>query len=397
MTQLGQWDDPYNERSGGYPQEYGRGQDAYGRGQPAYPQDHGRGQQAYPQDYGRGHEGYAAPPPAAPARRQNRPAPVRGERRGRGGRGPSPARGQNRPARGQQPPMGYRGGPGGPQVEQAPTGRRGRKSTASRRRAQAREMRWNANRLAVPYYTDGPKITFGILWFVAVGAAAFLNTWGLAVVAASVAGLAGLQAGRAWFPQFGPTKWWTAGAAFVVGISGVIGPLGLVAGAGMGMVLLLAYIALNPVHARSTGELLDVLMRSSLPAGIAAGSLVALRDVTPGAVLLLIALVSAYEAGDFLIGSGSSNAVEGPVSGLVALGAVAFVFWIVPPRPFTTTSILLFAALAGVCCPLGQIVAAGLLPRGSAWAPALRRIDSYLLAAPLWLVLLWSVSGTSTL
>lgn len=384
MTQLGQWDDPYNERPGGYPQEYGRGQDARGRGP---------GQPPYPQEYGRGPEGYAAPPP--PARRQNRPAPARGERRGRGGRGPSPAR---RPPGAAQPPLGYRNGPvGGPQAEQEPVGRRGRRSTASRRRAQAREMRWNGNRLAVPYYTDGPKITFGVLWFVAVAATAFLSTWGLAAVAASVAGLAGLQAGAAWFPQFGPTKWWTAGAAFVVGISGVIGPLGLVAGAGMGMVLLLAYIALNPVHARSTGELLDVLIRSSLPAGIAAGSLVALRDVTPGAVLLLIALISAYEAGDFLIGSGSSNAVEGPVSGLVALSAVAFVFWIVPPRPFTTTSVLLFAALAGVCCPLGQIVAAGLLPRGSAWAPALRRIDSYLLAAPLWLALLWSVSSTSTL
>lgn len=278
MTQLGQWDDPYNERPGGYPQEYGRGQDAHGRGQgpPSYP------------EYGRAPEGYAAPPP--PARRQNRPAPVRGERRGRGGRGPSPARRQPAAA---QPPMGYRTGPaGGLQAEQEPVGRRGRRSTASRRRAQAREMRWNGNRLAVPYYTDGPKVTFGVLWFIAVAATAFLSTWGLAAVAASVAGLAGLQAGAAWFPQFGPTKWWTAGAAFVVGISGVIGPLGLVAGAGMGMVLLLAYIALNPVHARSTGELLDVLIRSSLPAGIAAGSLVALRDVTPGAVLFLIALIS---------------------------------------------------------------------------------------------------------
>ncbi len=387
MTQLGQWDDPYNERSGGYPQDYGRGgQGAYGQGRPAYPQEYGRAPDAY------------APPPTTPARRQNRPAPVRGERRGRGGaRGPSPSR--RRPVAGHQAPTGYRGGTGTGGMPGAPeaAGRQGRRSTAARRRAQAREMRWNANRLAVPYYTDGPKVTFGLLWFAAVGATAFLSTWGLAVVAASVAALAGLQAGAAWFPQFGPAKWWTAGAAFVAGISGVIGPLGLVAGAGMGMVLLLAYIALNPVHARSTGELLDVLIRSSLPAGIAAGSLVALRDVTPGAVLLLIALVSAYEVGDFLIGSGSSNAVEGPVSGLVALGAVAFVFWIVPPRPFTTTSVLLFAALAGVCCPLGQIVAAGLLPRGSSWAPALRRIDSYLLAAPLWLVLLWSVSGTSTL
>jgi hypothetical protein len=57
---------------------------------------------------------------------------------------------------------------------------------------------------------------------------------------------------------------------------------------------------------------------------------------------------------------------------------------------------MLFGILTALSCPLGQLLASALLPRGAAWAPALRRIDSYLLAAPLWLVLLTitPVAGT---
>jgi hypothetical protein len=266
-----------------------------------------------------------------------------------------------------------------------------------RRQAQAREVRWQKNRLAVPYHTDGPKVSFGVAWFALVIAALLISPFLAAAVVSFVAGLAGLQAGAAWFPQFGPTKWWTAGAALVIGVSGIVGPLGIVAGGGLGAALVLGYLVVNPVHHRPTAELLDVLLRAAVPAGIAAGSLIALRDVSVGAAILLLALVSAYETGDFLVGSGSSNAVEGPVSGLVALAVVAFVAWIVTPAPFTNTSVVYFSALAGVCCPLGQIVASALLPRGDAWAPALRRLDSYLLAAPLWLLLLAGVSSSSTL
>ena len=138
-------------------------------------------------------------------------------------------------------------------------------------------------------------------------------------------------------------------------------------------------------------------MRSSIPVGLAAGSLAGLTDVGFGAVLALILLTSAYETGDFLVGSGSANALEGPLSGLVALGTVLFILWIVAPAPFTASSIVLFGALAAVCCPLGQIFASALLPRGAAWAPALRRLDSYLISAPLWLLLLRSAPTTTTL
>jgi len=42
--------------------------------------------------------------------------------------------------------------------------------------------------------------------------------------------------------------------------------------------------------------------------------------------------------------------------------------------------------VAAVCCPVGQWIASAILPRPDAHAPALRRIDTLLLLAPLWVV-----------
>ena len=123
-------------------------------------------------------------------------------------------------------------------------------------------------------------------------------------------------------------------------------------------------------------------------AGVAAGSIVAVERLEFGGFITLVLLVSAYEVGDFLIGTGSSNAVEGPVAGIVALVVVAAAIYVLLPAPFDTNSFPLFAILAAVCAPLGQIIASAVLPRGVVWAPALRRLDSYLLLAPLWLLLL---------
>ena len=277
-------------------------------------------------------------------------------------------------------------------------GRRDQRRDRVRRRAQVREARWQHNRLAVPYRTDGPRVTFGVLWFaVIVGLTIWSSPLLLSMVLALVAGMAGLQMGHAWFPDFPATKWWTAFAAVVAGVSGFIGPIGIAMGVALGSAMLLLYTLVNPGHRRTFAELIDVLLRSSIPVGLAAASLAGLANIEIGAIMALVLLVSAYEVGDFLIGSGSANAVEGPITGLVALGAALFMLWVVAPAPFTDRSMLLFGALAAVCCPLGQILASALLPRGNAWAPALRRLDSYLLAAPLWLLLLETSPTASSL
>ena len=126
----------------------------------------------------------------------------------------------------------------------------------------------------------------------------------------------------------------------------------------------------------------------ALPVGLAAGSMLALARDLPEAFAGLVLVVSAYEVGDFVIGSEAGNSYEGPVAGLALLGLVAAGLYLVLPSPFTTADLPWFAALAAVGAPLGQIAASALLPRGDDPAPALRRIDSYLLVAPLWLLLL---------
>ncbi len=285
----------------------------------------------------------------------------------------------------------YNDGPGEPQPS-----RREQRQSSSIQRARAREARWNNNRLAVPYPTDGPKVTLGVLWFLLLVGAVLLGSYfeeplissvAIAGVAAPVAGLAGLQVGNAWFPNQPATRGWLAAAAYLTAISGFYGGWGVLVGIAIGIIVLLLYLVLYRGHRRTAAQLFDVLFRSAIPVGIAVASLAALGSVGIGAQISLILLVSAYEAGDFIVGSGSSNAVEGPLAGLVALGAVTFLLFLIQPAPFDETSILLFAALAAICCPLGQILASGLLPRGNTWAPALRRLDSYLLVAPIWLVL----------
>lgn len=274
---------------------------------------------------------------------------------------------------------------------------RERRDAANRRRMIARRQRWEQQRFAVPYPTDGPKITLGVLWFVGVVGAARLATPLLAVVVAGVAALSGFQVGRSFRPTVEPRI--AAGLAGFVALSGVFGALGL------GVALILGTIGVFLVVAGTPEPVIDargrpvppseallhrgeLLIRSSLPGAVAAGSLVAIERLDFGGFLALVVLVSAYEVGDFLIGSGSANAVEGPVAGVVALSVAAAATYVVLPAPFDTNSFPLFAVLTAVAAPLGQIAASAVLPRGVVWAPALRRLDSYLLAAPLWLMLM---------
>jgi hypothetical protein len=134
------------------------------------------------------------------------------------------------------------------------------------------------------------------------------------------------------------------------------------------------------------------VIRASLFVGLAAAAMVLLYRVDIGAAATLFLLVSSYEFGDFLIGSGASNRVEGPVAGillvLVMTGALSVD--VIQPPPFEGGTIWLIGIIAALLCPVGQIAASAILPRAGAPARALRRLDSYLVAAPVWLVLMWA-------
>ena len=263
----------------------------------------------------------------------------------------------------------------------------------------AREARWAANRWAVPYPTDGPKVTLGVFWFVCLIGAALLgfNYDNAAVSSVAVAVVTSVVAdpGRVSRsdspgslatapPARGPQVrrvhrrhrriLWAVGCGVRVGVSA--------------LVILSVYLVLYRGHKRAPAQLFDVLARAAIPVGLAAASMGAMAYRNLPVLIALILFVSAYEVGDFLVGSGAFNPVEGPMAGLIAAGVVAFFLFLIQPDPFTSQSVFVFVAVAAVGCVAGQYLGSALLPRGNAWAPALRRLDSYLIPAPLWLMML---------
>lgn len=301
----------------------------------------------------------------------------------------------------------------------APTGKE-RRTAAMQNRNRVREQRWKNERFAVPYRTDRPTISLSTLWFVAIVLAIVLSQWAVAVVAAVVAGIAGLQTGHVWAFHTASDRKVASGFAALTALSGLAGTFGL----GLACVILsfaaFAYSLSgvdhripaatpsrsNPAASSARGsasqrpqprprsqhvalfDFTGILIRSSIPAGLAAGSLVALTGRGVGAAISLVILASAYEIGDYLVGTGSANAIEGPIAGIAVLAVAGATLAITQPFPFDGPRAVLFAVLTAACCPLGQILGSAILPRGDAWAPGLRRLDSLLIAGPLWLLLL---------
>ena len=106
--------------------------------------------------------------------------------------------------------------------------------------------------------------------------------------------------------------------------------------------------------------------------------------------IFLIGAVSMYDAGSFLAGAESSSRLEGPVVGGVGALAVTFTLAVFQAPPFDTLSAAVTGFMVAVSCPIGQFVASAFLPEPDARrARSLRRIDAYLLAAPLFLASVW--------
>jgi hypothetical protein len=103
-------------------------------------------------------------------------------------------------------------------------------------------------------------------------------------------------------------------------------------------------------------------------------------------------LASAYETGDYIVGSGASNPYEGPVAGATAIVVVTFAVTALGVRPLTFPGSFALGAGACVLCPIGQLLASVVLPSVTSPASALRRLDSLLVLGPAWaLVIGWLV------
>ncbi|HET9612422.1 MAG TPA: hypothetical protein VFP06_22595, partial [Acidimicrobiales bacterium] len=248
-------------------------------------------------------------------------------------------------------------------------------------RARASDRR----RLAVVYDVDGPRVRLGLAWFAGARVATALSPFTAAAVFAVAAGLAARQIVRAW----GSVPWQAdvaAGLGAVPVLAALIGTPAVVVAVVVGLVVA-AGAAAAPDGARLPGgegrlAAAGILALALVPA-VAAAAFVLVRAESVVAATVLVLLASAYEMGDFIVGSGASNPIEGPLAGMTAATLVSLPLALVLVEPYDAAGVGLVAFTAAAC-PFGQVVASAVLPGAGAPAPALRRIDTLLVLAPIW-------------
>ncbi|HZM30498.1 MAG TPA: hypothetical protein VFB77_08420 [Acidimicrobiales bacterium] len=240
-------------------------------------------------------------------------------------------------------------------------------------------------RLAVVYDIDGPRVRLGVAWFAGAMAATLVSAPTTALLYAAVAGLAARQMVKAW----GSVSWQAdvaAGIGAVPVLAALVGVPFAVSTAGLAVAVAIG-CAMAPDGERLPGAggrlaAAGIMCLGLVPA-LAGAAFVLVRVDSVVAAVVLLLMVSAYEAGDYIVGSGASNPVEGPLAGITTSTLVALPMALVLVEPFDAAGVGLLA-FAAVACPLGQIVASAALPGAAAYAPALRRIDTLLVLAPVW-------------
>jgi hypothetical protein len=117
--------------------------------------------------------------------------------------------------------------------------------------------------------------------------------------------------------------------------------------------------------------------------GLAAASPVLLQRLGTAAALFLFLFAAAYDAGDFLIGTGAHASWEGPAAGAATVAVVAFGGLVISPPPLDEHGVIALAAAVAVFAPLGPLVGSVLIGDGTTRARFVRRIDSLLVAGPV--------------
>jgi hypothetical protein len=266
-------------------------------------------------------------------------------------------------------------------ARRAADGRPARRSAPARAGGSRRAGR----RYAVVYDTEGPRVRLGIAWFLLAAVAVGIGPLPTAAVYGGAAAVAAAQTARCWRKRRNRPN--EAVAALMAGLMGAGACFGA-GGAGLG--LLAGVAAACVVAAGDTRSPHSMVVdagwtvQCALPPGIVALSMVLLSRLDQGSAMALLLLASAYETGDYLVGSGARNPYEGPAAGASAIVVITFIVSTLPISALGFGDAWLFGGLVVLLAPLGQLVASALLPTPKSPASSLRRLDSLLLAAPAW-------------
>lgn len=241
-----------------------------------------------------------------------------------------------------------------------------------------------------------------MLWFFVATAAATAGRWWTGLLWAVLAGAAAREVLSCWSApgrgndveptgssrSSGPIA--ELAVAVVVALAAAV-PLAAAAGVGTaGAVLTGATLAAAAAALVGRGPGMAAVVAVVLPAVAAASVVLVVADQLPAGLFLILA-VSLYDAGDFVSGAESPGRWEGPVTGIVGVMAVTFTMATFQIPPFDTTTAWIVGGITAVACPIGQWVTSAFLPTATAPTRAMRRLDAYVLAAPLFLAAVWTV------
>ena len=172
-------------------------------------------------------------------------------------------------------------------------------------------------RFAVTYDVNGPHVRLGFLWFVALAGALAVGVGALAVLYSATAALAGYQAARCWQPLGrAPNQYVAAGIGGVIGLAALGGPSAVGAAVLASAVAAVVAGFVTPEAREAPLAAMGYTLQCGLFVGLAAAAPTLAYRVDIGAAAALIIFVSVYEMGDYLVGSGSKNAIEGPAGRL---------------------------------------------------------------------------------
>lgn len=247
--------------------------------------------------------------------------------------------------------------------------------------------RWSGvARLAPPMDVDGPRIRLGLVWAAVTTVAVVLGPLATSLAFAGTALGAGGQAARSWRrTSRRPYRPAAAGGAALCALAGSAGPGAVLAAAGVVVVAAVLAQVLRP-GGRDWDARVTVAIAVLI--GVGAATPAVMRDELGLAPTLVFVLaIHAVDASIFVVGSGAASRWEGPVAGAATAGVVGLGSAAVLVPPFRGVSPWVLAGAVAVLAPLGTYVATALLGRGEAQVPALRRLDAYLVAGPVWALL----------
>lgn len=242
--------------------------------------------------------------------------------------------------------------------------------------------------LRPPLDIDGPRIRLGLAWAAVSVGAVLVGPVATAVVFAGVAMGAAGQACRSWRRQPGrPNRVVAICGATGIALAGGVAPWAVAVVSAFAAAVAAGARFLPPGVPGRTRRESDVRTTAAIALLIGAGGAapaVARDQLGATAALVLLVLVHAVDASTFIVGSGARSPWEGFIAGAAGAGAVGLAVAALLVPPFRGASPWLLALVAAVLVPAGGLVATALLGRPQARAPALRRIDSFLLAGPVW-------------